>query len=256
MKKMARIFWTVALILIVVIVVGAFIIVANLNTIVKKAVNDYGPQIAKVPVSVDEVHIVLWNGSADIKNLIIGNPPGYKTPQAISVGEISAGVDPFSLTKDKIVVRSIKLVSPEITFEGGFGGNNLMTIKDNLAGTKQQQGNATVVTNSVGQTKQSKNLEVDDFLITGAKVSGVISVFGKDIPVKNLPIPDIHLTNLGKDPKGITPADLAERVLDAIAKETITTLGKYASNLGSGTMNLGTTNLNRIEKSIGNLFHH
>jgi hypothetical protein len=257
MKKFTKIFLSVALVLVVVIIVLAFVVAMNLNGIVKKGIDVYGPQIAKVPVSVNDVHIGLLTGSADLKGLVVGNPPGYKTPQAISVGEISVGVDPFSIPTDKIVVRSIKLVAPQITFEGGFGGNNLMTIKDNISGTKQQQqGGNTVVTNSVGQTKKSKNLEVDDFLITGAKVSGVINVFGKDISVKNLPIPDIHLTNLGKDPKGITPADLAERVLDSIAKETIQSLGKYASNLGAGSMNLGTTNLNRLKQSIGNLLHH
>jgi len=254
MKKMVKIFWTIVLILIVVIVVGGIVAVTNLNRIVKKAVEVYGPQITKVSVKLDDVHIGLLTGSADLKGLVVGNPPNYKTPQAISVGEISVGVNPLSLTKDKIVVRSIKIVAPDITFEGGFGGNNLMTIKNNVGGTSKQNG-ATVVTNSVGQTKQSKNLEVDDLLITGAKVTGVINVFGKDIPVRNLPIPDIHLTNLGKDPKGITPADLTSRVFDAIAKGTIQALSKYASDLGSGTVNLGSTNVNRIKQGIGNLFH-
>ncbi|HXE41733.1 MAG TPA: hypothetical protein VN516_01820, partial [Candidatus Baltobacteraceae bacterium] len=231
---------------------GAIIAVINLNRIVKKGIEVYGPEITKVSVSVDSVNIGVFTGSADIKGLIVGNPKGYKTPHAISVGEISAGVNPLTLTKDKIVVRSIKVISPEITFEGGLGGNNLMTIKNNVSGTPQP-GGSTVVTNSVGQPKKSKNLEVDDVLISGAKVTGVISVFGKDMPVKNLPIPTIHLTNLGKDPKGITPADLTKRILDAIAMETIQTLGKYATNLGSGATNLGTTNLNRIKKGIGDL---
>src|SRR5690242_19601720 len=132
MKKASKIFlWTI-FILIVVVVVGAIVAVGNLDRIVKKAVEVYGPQITKVPVKLDEVHIALLTGSADVKGLVVGNPPGYKTPQAISVGEISVGVDPFSITKDKIVVRSIKVVAPEITFEGGFGGNNLMTIKNNV----------------------------------------------------------------------------------------------------------------------------
>lgn len=253
MKKTTKIFLTVLVILLIVIIAGAIIAVANLDRIVKKSIEVYGPEITKVSVNVDSVHLTPFNGSADIKGLVVGNPQGYKAPHAISVGEISAGVNPLSLLKDKIVVRSIKVVSPEITFEGGFGGNNLMTIKDNVNSTPKQ-GNANVVTNTAGQPEKSKTLEVDDFLITGAKVSGVINVFGKEMSVKNLPIPAIHLTNLGKGPKGITPADLSKRVLDEIGKATVQTLGKYASNLGSGAMNLGTTNLNRIKKGIGNLF--
>jgi len=254
MKKATKVFLTVLLILLVVIIVGAVVAVINLDRIVKKGAEVYGPEITKVSVKLDSVHIGLLTGSADIKGLVIGNPPGYKAPQAISVGEIFVRVDPLSLTKDKIVVHSIKVVSPDITFEGGLGGNNLMTIKNNVNGTPKQ-GGATIVTNSVGQPKKSKNLEVDDILITGAKVTGMINVFGKEIPVKNLPLPDIHLIDLGKDPKGITPADLTEHILDAIAKGTVQTLGKYASNLGSGAMNLGTGKIDQIKKGIGNLFH-
>ena len=239
--------------LVVLIVIAVAVVAMNLDRIVKKSIEVYGPQITKVPVTIDAVHIGLLTGSASVKGLVVGNPPNYKAPQALSVGNASVEVNPMSILSDKVVVRSIKVESPTITFEGGLSGNNLMTIKDNVGGTAQKGG--PTVTNSVGQPKPSKKLEVDDFVITGAHVNGSMVLFaGKEISIDNLALPPIHLTNLGKGPGGITASDLTKRVTDAIYESTLHELGKYAANAGSGAVNLGTTNLNKLKQGIGNLF--
>jgi len=250
---MKRIVLSIFGILIVLIIVAVMVAALNLDRIVKKSVEAYGPQITKVPITLDAVHIGLLTGSASVKGLVVGNPPGYKMPQAISIGEASVGVNPLSILSDKIIVRSIVVKSPEITFEGGLSGNNLSTIKNNMNSTAQTGG--PTVTNSVGKPKPAKKLEVDDFLITGAKVNGTLKLFsGGEVPVPNLTLPDIHLTNLGTGPDGITAADLSRRVMDAITAKTMQEIGKYAENTGKGAINLGTTNLNGLKKTIGNLF--
>jgi len=91
-----------------------------------------GPKIMLVSIKVDAVNLSLLNGSAKIKDLVVGNPEGYKTPQAISVSSAAVGVNPLTVFSDKIVVRSVRVEAPEITFEGGLGGNNLSKIMDNV----------------------------------------------------------------------------------------------------------------------------
>jgi len=109
-------------------VVGVF-----LDGIVKKGVETAGPQIAKVSVELDEVHLSLLTGSAKIKGLVVGNPEGYKTPQAISVGLVAIGVNPLSVLSDKIVVRSVRVEAPEISFEGSpFWQEQPGQIMDNI----------------------------------------------------------------------------------------------------------------------------
>ncbi|MEJ0090760.1 MAG: hypothetical protein WDM80_13580 [Limisphaerales bacterium] len=114
------------------IVVGIFVLASSLDGIVKKGIETFGPQIAKVTVKLESVHIVLFTGSAKVKGLVVGNPEGYKAPQAISVGLAEVGINPFSILSDKIVVRTMHVIDPEITFEGGLSGNNLSKIIDNL----------------------------------------------------------------------------------------------------------------------------
>ena len=135
MKKLEKIFWSVVIILVVLAIIGAVVASVFLGDIVKKGVETVGPRITQVSIKVDEVRLTLLTGSASVKGLVVGNPAGYQTPQAISAGMISVGVNPLSVLSDKIVIRSIHVESPEITFEGGLSGNNLSTILDNVNAT-------------------------------------------------------------------------------------------------------------------------
>jgi uncharacterized protein involved in outer membrane biogenesis len=247
MNKAKRIFWSVIIIVLILLGVAVGIVALNLDAIVKKAVETYGPQITKVSVNVDAVHIGLLTGSANIKDLVVGNPEGYNSPEAIRVGNAAVGVNPFSILSDKIVVRSIVVKEPEITFEGGLGGNNLSQILDNVNGSAKEGG--PVVTNSVGQPKPSKKIEVDDFLITGAKVHVTLKDMGGK--ALTLPLPDIHLTDLGQGTDGITATDLTRRVLEAVTAATVKAVSDAAAKLGKETVGIG---VNKIKNGIGGFF--
>jgi len=247
MKKLKKIFWGVVILLVVLIITAIIVAGAFLDNIVKKGVETVGPQITKVSIKLDMVHLSLWTGSASVKGLVVGNPEGYQTPQAISAGTIAVGVNRQSVFSDKIVLRSLRIESPEITFEGGLGGNNLSKIMDNVdtaAHTAAQKG-STVSTNTTVQAKPSKKLEVDDILITGAKVHvSLTELGGKEM---TLSLPPIHLTDLGKNEDGITATELTRSVLDAIVSTTIKAVAraKVDKSIGKGA--------DKITKEIGNL---
>ena len=137
---MKRVITTIALALVAVVIIALIVVGACLNHIVKKAVDTYGPQLTHTTVSVDAVDLSLLTGSAKVKGLAVGNPQGYKTPQSISVGLIAVGLNPMSVFSSKVVVRSIRVESPSVTFEGGLAGNNLSQILDNMNSTGQGGG--------------------------------------------------------------------------------------------------------------------
>jgi len=260
MNKVKKILWGLVIVLVVLAVVAVIVAGLFLGNIVKAGMETVGPKITRVPITVDAVHLSLLTGSAKIEGLVVGNPEGYKAPQAISVGVAAVEVNPLSALSDKIVVRSIEVRNPEITFEGNpFSGNNLTKIRDNVsAATKTGQQPAT---NQTAQAagKPGKKLEVDNFLITGAKVH--VSLAGMGGKETTLPLPDIHLTNLGTGADGITAADLTRRVLDAITTATVKAVANAATDLGTGAVNLGkgTENavggdVNKITKGLGGLF--
>ena len=61
-----------------------------------------------------------------------GQPRGYKTPSAINVGAASLALKPSSLLSDKIIIKSINVQGPEITFETDLKNNNLSKILANV----------------------------------------------------------------------------------------------------------------------------
>jgi hypothetical protein len=241
------------IIAVAVIGVGLF-----LDSIVKQGMETVGPKITQVSIKVDAVNLSLLNGSAKVKGLVVGNPEGYKTPQAISISSADVGVNPLSVFSDKIVVRSVLVEAAEITYEGGLGGNNLSKIMDNVNAIAKSGGPASTNTTAKAANKSGRKFEVDDLLITGAMVH--VSLTGMGGKAMTLPLPDIHLTNLGKNGPGITATDLTRCVLGAITTGAIkavanatTDIGKSAGNLGKDAGKAVGEGVNKITKGIGGL---
>jgi hypothetical protein len=250
---MKKIFWFVTLGIVVLLVVAVAVVALNLDRIVKTGVEKLGPTITGVSVTLDEIHIGLLTGSAKVKGLVIGNPEGYHATNAISVGLAEVGVNPFSVLSGKIVVRSIHVIAPEITFEGNplNGNNNIRKIMDNLNASSKSGATTSTTNTATGAVKPAKKLEVDDFLISDAKVhfNGV-----------TLPLPPIHLTDLGTGPDGITATELSKRVFSELTTAIIKTVatsaldvGKGAENLGNGAGKAAVDSVNKITKGIGGL---
>lgn len=226
-----KVFSTIAILAAALVIIALIIIGMCFDHIVEKAIRIYGPKMTQTSVGVDTVHMSLLTGSARIKGLVVGNPKGYSAAQAISVGTIAVGVDPMTVFSEKIVIRSIRLESPEITFEGGLGGNNLGQILDNVNSAGKSEG--TLSTNAATQPKSTKKYEVDDLVVTGTKVHVLLTGMPEQ---QTITLPDIQLTDLGKGGEGITAADLTQRVLSAISEKTIETVAKNAGNLSKTSL--------------------
>lgn len=254
---MKRIILRIAIVLVVLLVIAVVAISLSLDGIVKSAVQKIGSNLTKVEVKLDSVNLSLLSGSGKIGGLSVGNPEGYKTPQAITVSNATLELKPSSLLSSKIVITKIEVIAPEVTFEGGLGGNNLSKILANVNETDSQAPATQGEAKSEG--KAGKKMEVDDFHITGAKLHlSVSGMGGSSIPVA---LPEIHLTDLGKEGDGITKAELTKKVITAIeqaavkaAAENAGKLGKEATGLLKGAGGTATNATGNIGKSIEGLF--
>ena len=122
-------------------------------------------------------------------------------------------------------------------------------------------GSGTVATNASG--KPAKKLQVDDFLITGAKVN--VSLKGTGGFAAPITIPDIHLTSLGQSPDGITAAELTRKVLAEVSSDVARAAVKVVGDIGKGAVdaasnaagNAGKTateSVGKATKSVTDLF--
>jgi uncharacterized protein involved in outer membrane biogenesis len=242
---------------VVLLVIAILAVSLFLDGIVKRGVETIGPKLTKVDIKLSAVSLSLLSGSGNIKGLEVGNPEGYKTPQAISVGDASFALKPGSLLSDKIVIKSLVLEMTEVTFEAGPGGNNLSKILANLNATSGENEKGTASAPKV--EKPGKKFEVDDLQINGATLHlSMTGLKGNAVPI---PLPPIHLTDLGTGSDGITAAELTKRVLEAIiasaekaAASGITDLGKGATDAAKSIGKTATDGVGKIGKSLGDLF--
>ena len=259
MKKIIIRVVLVLVILLVLVVVGCFVF---LGAIVTKGVNTVGPVITKTDVKLGSATVSILSGSATLNDLFVGNPQGYKTESAIKAGKIAVSLQPMSIFGDKIIVKSVNVKSPDITVEGGITKNNLTAILDNTQGSADQAESKKAAPESqkkAPEDKAARKLEVDEFVISGAKVhyNGTLTG-GKTM---TLPIPDIHLSNLGTGPDGITAADLTKQVMNAITAEVIPALTKSVGDFGKEATGLlkdaggkGASGVKDATKSLKSLF--
>ena len=243
---------------VILVILGVLAVGFFLDSAVKRGIETVGPMVTKVEIKLDAVSLSLLSGSGKVKGLVVGNPEGFKTPSAIQVGTASMALQPGSLLSDKVVIKSVNVQAPEITFETDLKQNNLSKIVANIqaaTGGSESSGKPAAPSK---EAKAGKKLQVDDFLITGGKIHVNVTALGGQSAT--VPLPEIHLTGLGQGPDGITAAELSQRVLSAIEKEAVkassgavASLTKDAANLTKG---LGTNTTGVIDnvKGIGGLF--
>lgn len=260
---MKKLLLRLLLVLLVLVVVAVLAVRFFLDAAIKRGVETVGPMVTKVDVKLSSASLSILSGSGKIKGLVVGNPPEFKTPNSISVGSASLAVEPKSIFSDKIIVKSVIVEAPEITYEQSLSGNNLSKIKANVASTTGGNEAAPAKPKEPGPAKEnkpSKKLQVNEFVITGGKVH--VSVTGLGGQTATMPLPEIRLQNLGTGPEGITPTELTTQVLQAVldgaAKQGAVAaedLAKNAVNLGKNAATQTATNvLNNVKKGLGGLF--
>jgi uncharacterized protein involved in outer membrane biogenesis len=251
--------WIIRLLiaLVVAVVIAVVAVGLLLDGAIKRGVETFGPKFTKVDIKLNSVRLSLLSGSGSIKGLVVGNPAGFNTPSAISVGSASLSLKPGSLLSDKIIIKSINVEAPEITYETTFRKSNLKTILANVkeATAGQKDPGKPKEPSQPAEAKPPKKLQVDDFTITGARLHLSITGLGGD--AATVPLPDIHLQNLGTGPEGITAAELVKMVMEAIEKGAAQVASGAGNDLGKGVINAASGNasnaVDSLTKGLGGL---
>ena len=193
MKKL----FGVVVLAVVLLLVGGAVALFYLGPIVKAGVEKVGPQITKVPVKLDGARLSILNGNGELKGFVLGNPDGFKTPDAVKVGTVAISLVPKTVMDRKVVVRSVRIEAPEITYEAGLGGSNIGKVLENIQAVASQE-------KAANTNASSKALQVDELIITGGKINVSATMLGG--AAATLPLPEIRLASLGQGPEGLTPS--------------------------------------------------
>ena len=192
---------------------GFYFFFSDLDSLVKSAIERYGSQATQAQVSLDTVAISLTQGEGGLSGLMVGNPKGFATPHALLLGSIKVTLDSSSIRGDgPIIIREIDIEAPEVTYElNNSGTSNLEIIRENAtsyadgAGKDQQKAAA-------GGTP--RKLVIENLYVRDGQVSISQTLLGGH--ELTVPMPTLHLTDIGKQDGGGSPAQGIQFLLGAI----------------------------------------
>ena len=221
------------------------------GTMVKNAVNTFGPTVIGVPVTLEKASFMPLAGKIKLTKLHVGNPEGFKTPALFELDEVDIQLDVTSLTKNIIVIHRIAVIAPHITYERGLFDSNFGALTKQLEGKTEKKPEETA-TNEEAQ-ESGKKVVIDELIITDPVLNmSLTATGGKAIPLK---LGKVELKDIGKERGGVTFVDAMEIIFSVITsnienvvlgagnlfKPSAKAVGGGAKVIGSGAKTVGDT---------------
>ena len=193
----------IGLVLFVAVAIG--VVFFAFGSILKTGIETAGSSVLGTAVTVNSVGVSALSGSGGISDLRIGNPEGFNEPYAMELGSLDVKVNVGSVFSDTIVIDSIVIQRPEITYEERITSDNIRTLLENLSGGGDQAPAETE------NAEPGKQIIIRDFQMIDPQVNLVAAIARAPIP-----LPDIRLQNIGEDNASVTVAEAGRQVLAAL----------------------------------------
>ncbi len=188
--------------IVVLILAVPVVIMSRASALIRDAVETYGPELVGAPVSLGGVTFSLVNGEAGLEALVIGNPPGFKSDYAFSLGQLNIKLDPLSLFSERIEIRELLIDQPDLIWEIRKGGSNFQILQKSLPAT-----------DSSDAAGAGPLVMIDHVYLNGTRVTI------EGLPVSrgtSLSLPDLHIENIGRDEGGVTFGNAMDEILSVI----------------------------------------
>ena len=209
-------------VLVVIIAAALFYLWSSLDALVAHVIEKYGSQTTQTSVRVLSVDIDLQSGAGSVNELKVGNPKGFSSPNAFTLGGITVKIDIESITKDPIIINEITVQSPYVVYEiNKSGQSNIDALKKAIAQTTGSGKSAPKSEESGGPGVVIRKFVIDN----GEIEARVAALGGEPLSAK---LPRIQLNNIGQKEGGATPAQITGQVLNAL----INRVGPSVATLG------------------------
>ncbi|MEX2124078.1 MAG: hypothetical protein WD795_09315 [Woeseia sp.] len=207
MKRTGKIFLGLVLVVLLAVAGGLYYVSANLDSIVAQAIEEKGSQATQTQVRVGGVDIDIRGGSGRIANLSVANPDRFSDEAAIAFGEFRIQMDPLAVTSDPIVIGEIAVNGAQVLLEQTTAGNNLRTLQTAL-GSAPADDTATA----------GPEVIIERFTLDESRVQVRVPQLNES---REVTIPRIVITDIGRASNGATAAEVARQVLEPIIRKSL-----------------------------------
>lgn len=212
-----------AILVVLLIGVGSYLLFNNLEFIIKTAVEKVGSNVAQVEVRLDEVAIELGEGKVEFSGLFVGNPKGFEADSVFELGSIRIQVDRASLNTDVIVIKELAIINPIVTYEIGSKGSNVQALQRNVQSSGKDDG-GTQAEESASESG-GKKFVIERLLVDGGQINLSSTLLKGKSMTANLAT--IELRDVGKKGGGMSSTELAALIINVLSKSA----AKSASTL-------------------------
>ena len=207
MKKSGK-YLSIAIAAILLITVASiWLVIANLDSIVERIVEDAGSEAIGTNVSLENAEVKLANASAALRGLTIENPAGYSEKYAFELGSIEVAIDPETVTATEVVLPKIVVDRASLTFEQKGNSSNLQALLNNLS-----SGTGSSAESSSDDSEQI-TLVINEFVLAGTAMTVLHDQL--DDPISFV-LPDIVLKDIGRVGAGVTAQQAAQQIIKPI----------------------------------------
>jgi uncharacterized protein involved in outer membrane biogenesis len=192
-------------VLIVVAAIGAGLMrYLSPEQVTRRAIEHAASDAIQASVRLDRVQISAADGTGVITGFAVGNPTGFRTPAALTADTIKMTVEVSSLDKEAVVVRTLSVISPQITYEPDGGGSNFTALLENIRRTAA----------AANMGEPGKKIIIDRLVIFDAKLRYPSPTHaGQTVTVD---LPEIRLSSIGRVEGGTTSRALATAIVEAL----------------------------------------
>jgi hypothetical protein len=201
----------VGLIAVVVLVAAGitWLVMTKGDQFVASAIETYGSAATGTSVRVGSVELAMTQGRGDVKELTIGNPPGYSTSYFLKIDDIKLALDLGSLASRAPVVKEVLVDAAHLNAEQHGQTTNLTDLEQQITARPSTSKPTTQAPANEGR------IVIDHFRMTHARVTLTSDLLKHP---EELELADVSVDGIGRGSGGVTYEQAAEAVLDPILR--------------------------------------
>lgn len=238
---------------IVVLAIVAILVVPG--QIIKFGVEKFGSHALGTAVKVGSVDVAYLKGNAEIRDVSVANPEGFKQPHVITIGRIHYQMDPKTITDEQMVINRIQVDDVAFTYERAGGTDNLKVLQRNLEQNLPAGGNAPAE-----QKPAAKKNDVSPVLIEVVEVNNPklnLAVTGLPMDKASIGLKTVRMTNIGAKGNETSPVEALAQILKPIlAAADMASIGRLR-DMGMGAVDsvrdAGKGAVDNVKKGLGGL---
>ena len=218
---------------------GGLYLFMNFGSIAKQVTESYASKTLGVNVSIGRMAVSFKDRTVDVTNVRVDNPPGYKTPHALTVGAIH--IQAGALGSDLLELKDVSVKNADVYLEIKTDGTNLTDIRKNL--------NENVGSNP-SEGEQAIKVILDKLVMEGT-IHPSISFLDREIKVFSLP--PITVTGIGSGNNGVYAGAAISKIWKVVTEESVKAAQDEGLFEGISSDVLKDAGLNQVEIFKGKL---